>query len=49
MNILSSTTGFTNKLIATSDGKLSLNFGEEPKPYERLFGMTEKQYITNLV
>ena len=49
MSLKVSTTGSTNKLIFTSDGKLSLNYGEEPKPYERLFGMTEKKYITNLV
>ena len=46
MNIFSSTTGSTNQLIVTSDGKLAINgvnFGEEAKPYERLFGMTEKE------
>jgi len=46
MNLLSSTTGSTNKLIVTSDGKLAINgvsFGEEAKPYERLFGMTEDE------
>ena len=40
---LSSTTGSTNKLIVSTDGKISLNYGEQPKPYERLFGMTEKE------
>ena len=46
MNLLSSTTGSTNQLIVTSDGKLAINgvnFGEEAKPYERLFGMTEDE------
>ena len=46
MNLLSSTTGSTNQLIVTSDGKLAINgvsFGEETKPYERLFGMTEDE------
>ena len=46
MNLLSSTTGSTNELIVTSDGKLAINgvsFGEELKPYERLFGMTEDE------
>ena len=46
MNIFSSTTGSTNQLIVTSDGKLAINgvsFGEEAKPYERLFGMTEDE------
>ena len=46
MNLLSSTTGSNNKFIVTSDGKLAINgvsFGEEAKPYERLFGMTEDE------
>ena len=46
MNIFSSTTGSTNQLIFTYDGKLAINgvsFGEEAKPYERLFGMTENE------
>ena len=30
--LLSNTTGSTNELIVSSDGKLSLNYGEEPKP-----------------
>ena len=36
---LSNTTGSTNELIVDSDGKISLNYGKQPKPYERLFGM----------
>ena len=46
MNLLSSTTGSTNKFVVTSDGKLAINgvsFGEQAKPYERLFGMTEDE------
>ena len=43
MNLLSSTSGSTNKLVVSSDGKISLKYEEQPKPYERLFGMTEKE------
>ena len=46
MNLLSSTTGSNNEFIVTPDGKLAINgvsFGEQAKPYERLFGMTENE------
>ena len=47
MTFKSSTTGSNlQKLKVTPSGTAFINgitFGEEPKPYERLFGMTEQE------